>query len=1024
MKNCKKPTLRMAFGGAFGTIPRGISVGGLRAMNEHEDALRRDATSRYGIDTQSATARMGDATSRYGIDAQSANARLGADTQRYGYDTSAASHRYGVDAQSATSRMNDLTQRYQIGTQADTQRYGFDTQAGTQRYGFNNQADIARMNDLTQRYQIGTQADTQRYGYDATKAASMYGADSNLLSSMWHMKNGGEVPARVGLRNGGELHAFNGFTPGGFAESAGQTKWLSPVDQQRYQMSAQAADDAHAMAQAKVAQTTPRAPMPGEEAMAAQQALNTYNQGMLERQKKLQWAGEDRGFAANDRAAAENERAFRFQNAAQDRAFAVQDRERSLRDTQEQKFAQMNDRASVQNAAMGMPGYAARGVQPATTGYIAPQPDPYAAQDRARLENRRNMYDRALRGHFGAGGFGLRNGGTLQTGMGGDVPGTGEGDKIPAKYEPGEFVVSNDMLDAQPGLRGHLRTLREQVLADKGMTVAEADAKAVGKGRGLRASEGADGEALKQRRMRDFNLTAADYGAIEGGLQAKEQRGENIRNALSKNDGFAKIAALNQQAANADARVQADAARGVYRDVDPVASPELTQKIDDGRRSDLRSYVDAQSMRDPGGALPTVPKSLRDTGNIYKTIDALGRTTYSGGNVKEGAKFIGNDGNEFTPRGSVEYAKPGEAVGMFLGGGGAVFTPASTDPTQRATDITTAKVNATAFRDQRAAQDAEEARAYHEAGMAGNREIAKNQALRDIDARVKEAQNVLSMRSLADNDPRKLAALKVVDDAGAMLQGVEKSYAEGEASRVRDATTANTTLRAHAMDNETTLRAADINSQRTLAAARLPYEVKQREAAMITDALNRTKGNPDAAVDLLMRSGAVMAAKTLSEQAAADETRKAAEAEHMTKLFKGKVIDAETGNEIPNGAEMAANRLLELTGGKIVDAPTLAKMQHEAILDTRLTYAQQKATRGRNSSIWASIAGDEPMPTGPNPSVTPEKLGWWGGLTTGGGISRNDFAYGDGRYIPAASGDDVIKRAQDLARKNAGLPVK
>lgn len=621
-------------------------------------------------------------------------------------------------------------------------------------------------------------------------------------------------------------------------------------------------------------------------------------------------------------------------------------------------------------------------------------------------------------------GLRMLSGGDLQTGTGGDVPGTGKGDKIDAKYEPGEFVVSNDMLDAEPELRGHLRSLREQVLAAKGMTVAEADAKAVGKGRGLRAEEGADGEAVKQRRMRDFNLTAADYGAIEGGLQAKEQRGENIRNALSKNDGFAKIAALNQQAANADAKVQADAARGIYRDVEPTASPELTQKIDDGRRSDLRGYVDAQSMRDPGGALPTVPKSLRDTGNIYKTVDALGRTTYSGGNVKEGAKFIGNDGNEFTPKGKVEYAKPGEPVGMFPGGGGVVFTPRSSDPAQRTEDIATAKVNATAFRDQRAAQDAEEARAYHEAGMAGNREIAKNQALRDIDARVKEAQNVLSMRSLADNDPRKLAALKVVDDAGAMRQGVEKSYAEGEASRARDATTANTTLRAHAMDNETTLRAADINSQRTLAAARLPYEVKQREAAMITDALNRTKGNPDAAVDLLMRSGAVMAAKTLSEQAAADETRKAAEAEHMTKLFKGKVIDAETGNEIPNGAEMAANRLLELTGGKIVDAPTLAKMQHEAILDTRLTYAQQKATRGRNSSIWASIAGDEPMPTGPNPSVTPEKLGWWGGLTTGGGISRNDFAYGDGRYIPAASGDDVIKRAQDLARKNAGLPVK
>lgn len=84
---------------------------------------------------------------------------------------------------------------------------------------------------------------------------------------------------------------------------------------------------------------------------------------------------------------------------------------------------------------------------------------------------------------------GLRDGGDLRTGQGGHVPGTGTGDKIPAKYEPGEFVVSNAMLDAQPELRGHLRSLRESVLAEKGMTPEEADAKAVG-ATGLRAVVG------------------------------------------------------------------------------------------------------------------------------------------------------------------------------------------------------------------------------------------------------------------------------------------------------------------------------------------------------------------------------------------------------------------------------------------------------------------------------------------------------------------------------------------------------
>ena len=69
---------------------------------------------------------------------------------------------------------------------------------------------------------------------------------------------------------------------------------------------------------------------------------------------------------------------------------------------------------------------------------------------------------------------------------GGQVPGTGKGDKIPAKYEPGEFVVSNDMLDAAPSLRGELHSLRNAVLAKKGMTPEQADAKAV-VGGGLRA---------------------------------------------------------------------------------------------------------------------------------------------------------------------------------------------------------------------------------------------------------------------------------------------------------------------------------------------------------------------------------------------------------------------------------------------------------------------------------------------------------------------------------------------------------
>lgn len=590
-------------------------------------------------------------------------------------------------------------------------------------------------------------------------------------------------------------------------------------------------------------------------------------------------------------------------------------------------------------------------------------------------------------------GLRMLSGGDLQTGTGGDVPGTGKGDKIDAKYEPGEFVVSNDMLDAEPELRDHLRTLREQVLAAKGMTVAEADAKAVGKGRGLRAEEGADGDALKQRRMRDFNLTAADYGAIEGGLQAKERRGENIRNALGKNDGFAKLATLNQQAANADAKVQADAARGIYRDVEPTASPELTQKIDDGRRSDLRGYVDAQSMRDPGGALPTVPKSLRDTGNIYKTVDALGRTTYSGGNVKEGAKFIGNDGNEFTPKGKVEYAKPGEPVGMFPGGGGVVFTPRSSDPAQRTEDIATAKANAAAFRAQQAAQDAEESRAYHEAGMAGNREIAKNQSLRDIDARVKSAQHVLSSRTATDGE--KAAALKIVDDAGSMLQGVERSYAEGETNRARDAA-----------QSATTIRAEELRSQADMARAQAPLRAaeaqRQRDAAIWAAA----GGDPVKASQLAAQAGLDPKKYTDMVSTAQGQVKARNDIESSTqKLIRDRIAGTLPSSGDPKADEAFADRIANtiVTNNPEVtryDPERLAKelpaLRARATLLERFRNPQESGFESWLPDVISGRTAPNRMSQLPPPEFfkgakIEEKASGLRGTMTPGGLEKGDF---------------------------------
>ncbi len=70
----------------------------------------------------------------------------------------------------------------------------------------------------------------------------------------------------------------------------------------------------------------------------------------------------------------------------------------------------------------------------------------------------------------------------------GVVPGKGGGDKIPAKYTPGEFVVSKKMLAKAPGLLEMLKTLRAKSLP-KGKTAAMANKDAIKTGT-LKAEHG------------------------------------------------------------------------------------------------------------------------------------------------------------------------------------------------------------------------------------------------------------------------------------------------------------------------------------------------------------------------------------------------------------------------------------------------------------------------------------------------------------------------------------------------------
>lgn len=112
--------------------------------------------------------------------------------------------------------------------------------------------------------------------------------------------------------------------------------------------------------------------------------------------------------------------------------------------------------------------------------------------------------------------LGFKNGGSMRPGQSGTVPGTGKGDKISAKYEPGEFVVSNAMLEKNPGLREQLHSLRAEALADKGMTPEQADAKAVGAKGQIRAEDGVQLVPNPYDSLYPYNMPGKDIYAGAG----------------------------------------------------------------------------------------------------------------------------------------------------------------------------------------------------------------------------------------------------------------------------------------------------------------------------------------------------------------------------------------------------------------------------------------------------------------------------------------------------------------------------
>lgn len=257
---------------------------------------------------------------------------------------------------------------------------------------------------------------------------------------------------------------------------------------------------------------------------------------------------------------------------------------------------------------------------------------------------------------------GLRNGG--------EVPGEGEGDKIPAMYEPGEFVVSNDMLDAEPELRNNLRSLREDVLADKGMTPEEADAKAVRYGdenlhqhpQSGRGARHADLDSGNERRPQ-VSLRALD------GFEVEERRMTSADSRLFAKEpgpGNPNVGAAGSAEARAFQSAPVTAPKPPVS-LEPTAGGVLKDKVL-GSSADWAKTGDALTKERsiPGAkALGTVAKFAAAPVSAYQTYDNIQKGNYGDAAVNA----------VDTAAGAALFSPAAPAAGAYLGARGVYEAP-------------------------------------------------------------------------------------------------------------------------------------------------------------------------------------------------------------------------------------------------------------------------------------------------------------------------------------------------------------
>ena len=234
---------------------------------------------------------------------------------------------------------------------------------------------------------------------------------------------------------------------------------------------------------------------------------------------------------------------------------------------------------------------------------------------------------------------------------GGVVPGTGRGDKIPAKYEPGEFVVSNDMIDDNPGLREQLSGLRAETLAARGKTVEEADAGALSGGRrpSLRAADGFD----------PFGRMARDLTG-QNPLPPRSPVG-NMADDLSRN---ARATVPEGPAVRPTAPLPPEAAAAY--DASPEGRATRVQALKDTRgyfQGEPRAAAPSAAAANTAAAAPTAPAaapaaSPAGPSTLRRAASAVGNGILYGGAALGGALAAKGLSDVGAPKGTA--AVPGE----------------------------------------------------------------------------------------------------------------------------------------------------------------------------------------------------------------------------------------------------------------------------------------------------------------------------------------------------------------------------